>query len=147
MFCLMFRPLVKKNQQHSYNYHGKEGNKGGGVYNFRINIFPADLIGIVFYERVRKICFTKLCFNFPLPVGYRAVAPAKPDSKDKPRKGGCCNGYQVDLSCPWPYPAKKIETDQGKMSKREKYVKEFKQRKGVSRKERKFFGKLRTKAQ
>ena len=68
--------------------------------------------------------FTQFFFHFPLPVCNRAVAPAKPDTKNKPWKGGGRYCYKMSPSCFQPDPAKNIKPDERKVSKREKYVKE-----------------------
>ena len=75
--------------------------------------------------------FTQPFFYFPLPIGDRAIPPAVPDSKHKPGARRCGNGDQVRLSCFYPYPAKKIESGQDKMSEREKYVEKFEQVAGI----------------
>jgi len=95
----MFRSLVKKIQEHSKNYYSKEDDQRSHVHNLRIDVFSADLVCVIFYERVGKICLTKFFLYFPLPVCNGAIAPAKPDTQNKPGKSGCCNGYQVSLAC------------------------------------------------
>jgi len=53
----MFCSLVKKIKQHSKNYHGEEYDECSGVYNFGINVFSTDLIGIIFYKGIGEACF------------------------------------------------------------------------------------------
>ena len=121
----MPRLLVKKIQEDSKNYHSKEDDKRRRVYYPGVDIFSTDLICVIFYKGVGKICFAKFFFYFPLPVCNGTIAPAKPDTQDKPGKSSGCNGHQMCFSCFWPYPTKKIKTDEDKVRKREKYVEEF----------------------
>ena len=80
----MFRSLVKKIQEHSKNYHNQEGDECGHVHDSGVNVFSADLVRVIFYKGIGKICFAQFFFHLPLPVRNRAVAPAKPDPKNKP---------------------------------------------------------------
>ena len=89
----MFRTLAKKIQNYSKNYHSEEYDQSSHVYNPEIKVFPTDLIRIIFYEGVGKMSFTQFFFHFPLPVCNRAVAPAKPDTQNKPGKSGGCHCY------------------------------------------------------
>jgi len=53
----MPRSLVKKIQEDSKNYHSKEGDKRSHVYDPGIHIFSTDLISVIFYKGVGKVCF------------------------------------------------------------------------------------------
>ena len=123
----MFSSLVKKIKKHSKNYHNQEDNKSSHVYNFRINVFSTDLVGIIFYKGIRKISLAQFFFYFPLPVCNRAVAPTKPDTQNKPGKCGGSNSYQMSFTGSWPYPTKNVKTDQQEMSESKQYVEEFEQ--------------------
>jgi len=89
----MPRSLVKKIQEDSKNYHSKEDDQRSHVYYPGIDIFSTDLICVIFYKGVGEICFTQFVFYLPFPVCNGAIAPAKPDTQNKPGEGSGCNCY------------------------------------------------------
>ena len=114
-----FSKKVDINRQYD---RSKKKSKSKTIDNRRINISSCDLISIIFNERVREMSFSQFFLHLPFPIGDRAVAPTKKNSKPKPWESRCANCYQMRFSCFRKYPGKKIEADQSKMEEAEKNI-------------------------